>query len=245
MLTLLGDTFPGQNDADTMACLKRAVILVFGKHAVYLRFPSQAADAVVHRITRDDLHRDLLGPHDKYLYADYKRGSTTTGPDFEESVRQEQAMIHKNFLKMESYGHAETYVASCNRELQNHLRPRRPPPLRHLPSSSSSAESEVPATIPFSVRLASPDAPRKRLLNSSSFVYDSTPKRRLTKKTFMPAASTEEIEDADVPSHASSSHLSSAAPAADVPAADGTEEGDEMDIEEEDPDEAATKDMFG
>ena len=54
MLTLLRDTFPGQNGADTMACLERAVILVFGKHAVFLRFPSQAADAVVHRITRDD-----------------------------------------------------------------------------------------------------------------------------------------------------------------------------------------------
>ena len=182
MLTLLGDMFPGQNDADTMACLKRAVILVFCKHAVYLRFPSQAADAVVHRITCDDLHRDLLGPHDKYLYADYKRGSTTTGPDFEEHVRQEQAMIHENFLKMESYGHTETYVAFCNSELQNHLRPPPPPPLRHLPSSSSSAESEVPATIPFSVRLASPDAPRKRLLNSiaasSTTTHQSAASRR-------------------------------------------------------------------
>ena len=91
------------------------------------------------------------------------------------------------------------------------------------------------------MRLASPVAPRKRLLNSSSFVYDNTPRRRLTKKTSMPAASTDEIEDADVPSHASSARLPSAAPAADVPARNGTEEGDEMDIEEEVPDEAAAQ----
>ena len=99
MLHLMRHTFPDEKDVDIMACLKRAVVFVFGKHALYLRLPSESADATVHPIVRDDLHVDLLGPQDKQLLSDYKRGCFCKDPDFEAYVQKEQAMINEGYRK--------------------------------------------------------------------------------------------------------------------------------------------------
>ena len=196
MLHLMRHTFPDEKDADIMACLKRAVVFVFGKHALYLRLPSESADATVHRIVRDDLHVDLLGPQDKHLLSDYKRGCISKDPDFEANVQKEQAMIEEGYRKMKDAGHIKTYLMKCDEEIQKHLRPPQQA-IRRLPSSSSSAEdTTVPPTIPFSVRLAGPDEPRRRIRNSTQFVYGNTPKRRLTSKTSMVFP----INDASMPS---------------------------------------------
>lgn len=40
-LTLLRRTFPGDKAADIRAVLKRTVVFIFGRSALYLRLPSQ------------------------------------------------------------------------------------------------------------------------------------------------------------------------------------------------------------
>ena len=53
-------TFLGQKAADIMACLKRSVVVVFGRHSLYLRVPSKNDKTRVLRIVIDDVHKDLL-----------------------------------------------------------------------------------------------------------------------------------------------------------------------------------------
>ena len=182
VLQLLGHTFPGEKDADKMAVLKRSVVFIFGKNALYLRLPSEHEDDLVHRIDVEDLHLDLLAPHDKYLYAEYKTGSLRKGDDFQKWISREQSMIMDSFGEMETKG-PKAYVKQCNSRIQELLRPQPQDEVRvaWLPSSSSSADEGVPPTIPFSVRLADPSLPRKRLTNASRFEYN-TPERRLRSK---------------------------------------------------------------
>ena len=84
-----------------MAVLKRSVVFVFGKNALYLRLPSQHEDCVVHRIVSEDVHLDVLAPHDKYLVSQYKTGNIRIkGDDFEDCIAREQKMIHNSFMNM-------------------------------------------------------------------------------------------------------------------------------------------------
>ena len=182
MLRLMRHTFPDEKDADIMACLKRAAVFVFGKYALYLRLPSESSEAMVHRIQREDLHLDLLGPHDKHFLSDYKSGCSSKDPDFASHVQREQSMIQEAYRNMKGAGHVKAYLEKCDQEIQQHLLPRRAL-VRRLPSSPSSVEEDLPATVPFSVQLAGPDQPRRRITNSTRFVYGNTPKRRLTSKT--------------------------------------------------------------
>ncbi|CAE6920958.1 unnamed protein product [Symbiodinium sp. CCMP2592] len=188
ILKMLGKTFPGEKEADVMAVLKRCIVFVFGKNALYLRLPSQHSDGIVHRIVAEDVHLDVLAPHDKYLLSEYKTGNIKIkGSDFEDSIAREQNMIHNSFMNMSEMGPKE-YIDHCAKKVQERICPTPTPArrVRHLPSSSSSPEdSAIPPTVPFSVQLATPDQPRKRLLNSSVFRYPS-PTRRTRGKTMPP-----------------------------------------------------------
>ncbi|CAE7311297.1 HMA5, partial [Symbiodinium pilosum] len=64
--------FTSYKEVDVLAILKRCVALIFGKHALYLRLPSQDHNALVHCIHEDDLHVDLFTERDKSYYAKYK-----------------------------------------------------------------------------------------------------------------------------------------------------------------------------
>ena len=66
--------FTSYKEVDVLAILKRCVALIFGKHALYLRLPSQDHNALVHCIHEDDLHVDLFTERDKSYYAKYKVG---------------------------------------------------------------------------------------------------------------------------------------------------------------------------
>ncbi|CAE7375377.1 unnamed protein product [Symbiodinium sp. CCMP2592] len=252
LLCLMRHTFPDEKDADIMACLKRAVVFVFGKYALYLRLPSESAEAMVHRIQRDDLHLDLLGPHDKQFLSDYKSGYSSKDPDFASHVQREQDMIQAAYQKMKDAGHIKSYLEKCDHEIQQHLLPRRAL-VRHLPSSPSSDENDIPATVPFSVQLAGHDQPRRRITNSTSFTYGNNPKRRLTSKTSlghgasMPSSSAcpEELATA-----AEESIIEEPLSAAPVPEPEQQPEeteaysiGDEMDVDDGDnvPDEEAAR----
>ena len=182
MLKLLRHTFVSEKDADVMAVLKRAIVFVYGKRALYLRLPTEASDGMIHRVVEDDVHLDVLASHDKHFFGDYKIGSIKKGDDFDEAVQREQEMIQKSFGRMEEMGQKQ-YVEHCNETLKQHLQPPAPvPAVRWLPSSASTPEEDAVAdTVPFSVQLASRDAPRKRLTNASKFVYP-TPERRLRRK---------------------------------------------------------------
>ena len=94
----------GEKDADVMAVLKRAIVFVYGKHALYLRLPTEASDRMIHRIVEDDVHLDVLASHDKRFFGDYKIGSIKKGDDFDEAVQREQEMIQKSFGRMEGDG---------------------------------------------------------------------------------------------------------------------------------------------
>ena len=231
-LQLLRPSFPGEKEADVMAVLKRSLVFIFGKHALYLRLPSQHTDGVVHRINVDDVHLDLLSPHDKYSYAEYK-GNMVRGDGYEACIAREQNMIHNSFMNMSEKG-THAYRDHCNQEVQRRLRPRTPSPnrIRHLPSSPSSDEAQsIPPTVPFSVQLATPNMPRKRILTSSTFVYPS-PTRRVSTKT-APSTSVKYSPDADhdeLPTEPSSSIV---APGADQSSPKACSQSDEMDIDEE------------
>ena len=69
-------TFPGEEAADIMGVLKRSVTVIFGKQAIYcyLRVPSEHEAAGIHRIVKDDIHKDFLVDDGKPLYAAYKKG---------------------------------------------------------------------------------------------------------------------------------------------------------------------------
>lgn len=224
MLKLLRHTFVGEKDADVMAVLKRAIVFVYGKHALYLRLPTEASDGMIHRIVGDDVHLDVLASR---FFGDYKIGSIKKGDDFDEAVQREQEMIQKSFGRMEEMGQ-KRYVEHCNETLKQHLQPPAPvPAVRWLPSSPSTPEEDAVAdTLPFSVQLASRDAPRKRLTNASKFVYP-TPERRLRRKQ----------SDASQNLYRSNT-VASSADRVEGPAL-ATSPGDEMDVQEDADEEAA------
>ena len=213
ILKMLGKTFPGEKEADVMAVLKRSIVFVFGKNALYLRLPSQHSDGTVHRIVAEDVHLDVLAPHDKYLLSEYKTGNIKIkGSDFEDSIAREQNMIHNSFMNMSEMGPKE-YIEHCAKEVQQRIRPTPTPArrVRHLPSSPSSPEAgAIPPTVPFSVQLATPDQP----LNSSVFRYPS-PTRRTRGKTMPPPRSDTQADSAletSTASEASPSGLPAVAP---------------------------------
>ena len=64
-LKLLEPLFDGAHLKHVLAVLKRSAVLVFTETALYLRFPNEKVDGKVHRIVRDDLHKDLLGAREQ------------------------------------------------------------------------------------------------------------------------------------------------------------------------------------
>ena len=144
-LRLVRRVFAGDKHADVLACLKRAVVIVFGHHAMYLRLPSQDPGAKVHRIAVDELHRDLLAEKDKPLYSKYKLGIVEHGANWQEEVDKEVRMISDGMTKFAA-GRPEAYISDINAaieaELYRHL------PMRFLPASPGASGSEDEPVLP-------------------------------------------------------------------------------------------------
>ncbi|CAK9010960.1 unnamed protein product [Durusdinium trenchii] len=117
-LKLTRRIFAGDRLADVLACLKRAVVIVLGQHAMYLRLPSQDSRATVHRIKVDDLHKDLLSEKDKPLYSKYKLGIMEHGPEWQDETAREVRMISAGMEKFAA-GRPEAYIAAVNGESKN------------------------------------------------------------------------------------------------------------------------------
>ena len=138
-LKLLEPLFDGAHLKHVLAVLKRSAVLVFTETALYLRFPNEKVDGKVHRIVRDDLHKDLLGARDKPVYGAYKQqGIITYPPHFETEVNQEQDMIDAGVERMNKFSNFQEYVDYCDSEIQKWLRP-----VRHLPPSPSQDSQEA------------------------------------------------------------------------------------------------------
>lgn len=116
-LTLLRRAFPGDKPADIRAVLKRAVVFVFGKSALYLRLPSQQDDAPIHRIKMDNVHQDLLASHDKLSYGKYKSGLLEKPSGYEDAIAKEQYMISESMTKYSESATAQDYVTKANDKL--------------------------------------------------------------------------------------------------------------------------------
>ncbi|CAE7926624.1 unnamed protein product [Symbiodinium sp. KB8] len=138
-LKLLEPLFDGAHLKHVLAVLKRSAVLVFTETALYLRFPNEKVDGKVHRIVRDDLHKDLLGARDKPVYGAYKQqGIITYPPHFETEGNQEQDMIDAGVERMNKFSNFQEYVDYCDSEIQKWLRP-----VRHLPPSPSQDSQEA------------------------------------------------------------------------------------------------------
>jgi hypothetical protein len=198
-LKLTRRIFAGDKHADVLACLKRAVVIILGLHAVYLRLPSQDPTSKVHRIKVDDLHRDLLAEKDKPLYSKYKLGILEYGPEWEGETEQEVRMISEG-LERFAAGRPEAYIEVVNgkieEQLWSHLPPVPPVHLPDRPSGASSDSGDDQVMPPPSIIV--PD-PKKRCNRLGTFTYPPT-KRYKTKssqeESHHPSASVG-VEDTD------------------------------------------------
>ena len=118
---LISKAFAGDNRADVLAVLKRSLTYINGKHAFYLRLPSEREDAIVHRITDMDLHKDFLSEKDKPFYNMYKNGTCVYPPDFYENVEREQEMIAEGVRKMMQEESIDDYIIKCNQQIASKL----------------------------------------------------------------------------------------------------------------------------
>ena len=217
--------FHDYKELDMLAILKRCVVLVFGKNAVYLRLPNQDRDAVVHRILVDDLHLDLLSDRDKDFFAKYKLGIHEFPPTYEADVQIEKEMIQQGMEELRMAGRPESYLSIVNEKINAKLtRATLTATAVHLPASpSTDEETRVP--------VPDPEAPPVRCTNPPGrlgrFEYPPT-KRRLTKKTSVPL---------DVPLAMQDLDNAETADAATIPPTDQGEEAAAVDAV--DPDEEA------
>lgn len=180
-LTMLRHTFPGDKPADIRAVLKRTVVFVFGKSALYLRLPSQQDDAPIHRINIEAIHQDLLADRDKLSYGKYKGGMMENPSGYEDFVSQEQEMISQSMTEYLSYASAQDYVKEVNGQLYDLLLHKQPIPAKAwLPSSPEPSSPEMPGPI---YRDPLPGSVPKRI---GKFVYP--PNRRLRRKTSDPTS---------------------------------------------------------
>ena len=129
-LSLVEPFFSGEHMKDILAVLKRSTVFVFTETALYLRLPSEKADAIVHRICVGNVHKDLLDEQDKPLYGSYK---------------------HAAMQEMADFDRQSDYVHFANAEIQKWIMPR-----RTLAPSQLQSSDDIPPTVPFSVRLADP-----------------------------------------------------------------------------------------
>ena len=182
--------FKDDGEGDVLAVLKRSIVFVFGKRALYLRLPSENPETAIHRITVEDVHLDLLSEKDKPYYNKYKQGKIERSPDYDSEVARELKLMDNAAADLNGFAKVDAFIKHWNEKIQTELFHRQTP-RRVIEASESSQETpDLQPAPPVGVRLADPRAPRKRLTNASRFIYPS-PTKRYREKT-CPA----EIEEA-------------------------------------------------
>ncbi|CAE7400836.1 unnamed protein product [Symbiodinium microadriaticum] len=134
------------------------------------RLPSERPDAIVHRITKGDIHKDTLAEKDKHLYNTYKNGLTVYGASHAAEIEQEQAMIDERAEYLAGFPNVKNYVQDCNNALQTWLRP-----VRVLPDSPDSPQQngeEAAGDLRLSLYIGS--GPKANRVDRASFVIPET-----------------------------------------------------------------------
>lgn len=192
--SLLSDIFEGDKEKDVLAILKRSIVILFGTHAMYLRLPSERRNGIVHRITVDAVHEDLLADHDKPLYGKYKGGCMETSPAFDADVQKEQDILEKAVARMEEHEKIHTYIELVNQKLQDKLLYHEAKSAPASPTASNEGSENSPAHVaPAPVPPVGTNPCRRRRGN---FVYPD-PLRRVRAKTSPEPNLQELAEDAD------------------------------------------------
>ena len=95
---MIGPVFGSVPEAHKMAVLKRAVTVVAGNNAVYVRLPSQHTGQKIHVFREDGVADDWLSPTNKKALAAYRDGREVEYDGFGANVKRQQELIHQWML---------------------------------------------------------------------------------------------------------------------------------------------------
>eukprot|EP00439_Symbiodinium_sp_Y106_P073896 s56_g14.t1 len=142
---------------------------------------------IVHRISKGDIHKDLLAEKDKPLYNTYKNGLTVYGASHASEVEREQAMLDERAECLAGFPNVKNYVQDCNNILQTWLRP-----VRVLPDSPDSPEQtgeQTAGDLRLSLYIGTGPKP-KRVDRASFNIPNSSPSKahRIRGKSPVPEA---------------------------------------------------------
>ena len=113
-----------------MAILKRGMTFVAGKHALYVRLPSETDDAQIHRITHRSINQDWLeDPGNKSYYDRFLSNIHELPGDFEEKVAQEQSLLQRS-LANKGDTTMKAYTKKANELLSRAIETAQRPPIR-------------------------------------------------------------------------------------------------------------------
>ncbi|CAE7706170.1 unnamed protein product [Symbiodinium necroappetens] len=101
--------------------LKRSIVFVFGKHALYLRMPSENPEVPIHRITVEDVHLDLLSEKDKPYYNKYKQGKIERSPDYDGEVARELELMDNAVAERNGFAKVGTFIKHWSEKIQDEL----------------------------------------------------------------------------------------------------------------------------
>ena len=76
-----------------MAILKRSIVIIAGKRAVYLRLPSEHESQVIHRFDSYGVQEDWLKDDNKKYYGNYKDGAPVKYQDYDQKVEEETCKV--------------------------------------------------------------------------------------------------------------------------------------------------------
>jgi hypothetical protein len=93
-MAMVETTFNTTMMVHIMAILKRAIVMIIGKRAIYLRLPGEEEDVVIHRISVGNVHNDLLETN-KAFYGKQLKGIHQKYDQYDNQVEVEQALVRK------------------------------------------------------------------------------------------------------------------------------------------------------
>lgn len=104
----------------------------------------------MHRVQIEDIHKDLLAPHDKLSYGKYKSGDTAKPVGYYEDaiLKERDILVSKSMIKHREIESAQAYVATVNEKIYDLLLRKQPIPAKAwLPSSPEPESPERVAPI--------------------------------------------------------------------------------------------------
>jgi hypothetical protein len=114
---LVRKPFGCNKPAKINAVLKRTIVVIAGKHAMYIRLPSKEDEAPMHRIDFDNIAKDFLVDANKEHYGLRKRGVESFPDDYDDKLAMESAFVDRA-MATRGIKKPEDYIADCNEVLK-------------------------------------------------------------------------------------------------------------------------------